>query len=126
MTDLNSFNETGFLVVEDVIDPNRCDELRVEIDSFTAERAGSRTLLSHPSCRAVANTLRQHPRIGHLLPLGAVAVQCTLFNKTAQKNWLASFHQDLSIPVRAYVASSDVVDGLRRKDSGSCNRLTTC
>jgi len=28
-----------------------------------------------------------------------VAVQCTLFDKSADKNWLVALHQDLSIPV---------------------------
>jgi ectoine hydroxylase-related dioxygenase (phytanoyl-CoA dioxygenase family) len=29
-----------------------------------------------------------------------VAVQCTLFDKSPEKNWLVTPHQDLSIPVR--------------------------
>lgn len=60
MTDLNSFNETGFLVVEDVIDPNRCDELRVEIDSFTVIRP----LVLHASSKALRPSAR---RILHFL-----------------------------------------------------------
>lgn len=103
---LSSFDEAGFVVVDDVIDSKRCDELGAEVDSVAAEHAGSRNLLSHPSCRSLATMLKQHPQIGHLLPRAAVAVQCTLFNKTEQKNWLVSFHQDLSVPVRTYVDSS--------------------
>lgn len=103
---LSSFDEAGFVVVDDVLDSKRCDELGTEVDSVAAQRAGSRTLLSLPCCRSLATMLKQHPRIGHLLPRGGVAVQCTLFNKTAQKNWLVSFHQDLSVPVRTYVDSS--------------------
>ena len=40
-----------------------------------------------------------------MLPTDAAAVQCTLFDKSPQKNWLVSLHQDLSIPVREQVDS---------------------
>ena len=33
----------------------------------------------------------------------SVAVQCTLFEKSPERNWLISLHQDLSIPVKEHV-----------------------
>jgi energy-coupling factor transporter ATP-binding protein EcfA2 len=39
------------------------------------------------------------------LPANARAVQCTLFAKTSESNWLVSLHQDLSIPVAERVES---------------------
>src|SRR5262249_49948259 len=48
----------------------------------------------------LAATLGSHPAIGPLLPPRAVAVQCTLFDKSATRNWLVALHQDLSAPVR--------------------------
>lgn len=38
--------------------------------------------------------------VGALIPAGHVAVQCTYFEKSVDKNWLVPIHQDLSIPVR--------------------------
>jgi len=55
--------------------------------------------------RGPGGDLRRHPIIGDLLPRDAVAVQCTLFDKSPGKNWLVSLHQDLSVPVE------DRVDG---------------
>jgi ectoine hydroxylase-related dioxygenase (phytanoyl-CoA dioxygenase family) len=37
----------------------------------------------------------------------AEAVQCTLFAKSIEKNWLVSLHQDLSIPVAERVSSAE-------------------
>jgi Phytanoyl-CoA dioxygenase (PhyH) len=60
----------------------------------TTERAGDRTLLSNPWCAALAKRLQTR------LPLLATiaAVQCTLFEKCAAKNWLVAAHQDLNVP----------------------------
>ena len=35
-----------------------------------------------------------------MLPADPVAVQCTFFEKSRDRNWLVPIHQDLSIPVR--------------------------
>lgn len=40
-----------------------------------------------------------------MLPVDPTAVQCTLFVKSIDKNWLVSLHQDLSIPVAERVDS---------------------
>jgi ectoine hydroxylase-related dioxygenase (phytanoyl-CoA dioxygenase family) len=37
-----------------------------------------------------------------------VAVQCTLFDKNPERNWLVAFHQDLSIPVKNRVAHASL------------------
>jgi len=95
-----SFSTTGFIVVEGLIDSALCDRLGAELDSSTSGRAGSRTLLSNSSCRKLAEALKRRSDIVSLLPSDAVAVQCTLFDKNASRNWLVPFHQDLSIPVR--------------------------
>lgn len=43
-----------------------------------------------------------------LLPDDAVAVQCTVFEKSPVKNWLVAFHQDRSIPVRDRVEAPEL------------------
>jgi ectoine hydroxylase-related dioxygenase (phytanoyl-CoA dioxygenase family) len=54
-----------------------------------------------------AKQLRRNPELCALLPVGAVAVQCALFDKSSTKNWLVSLHQDLSIPVKFRVDGPD-------------------
>jgi ectoine hydroxylase-related dioxygenase (phytanoyl-CoA dioxygenase family) len=55
----------------------------------------------------LAGALRGDARIRSLLPRDAVAVQCTLFDKSPAKNWLVTLHQDLSIPVSRRVDSPE-------------------
>jgi ectoine hydroxylase-related dioxygenase (phytanoyl-CoA dioxygenase family) len=52
--------------------------------------------------------LRRHPMVSAFIPPGAVAVQCTYFEKSVSRNWLVPWHQDLSIPVAARVAESSL------------------
>lgn len=60
--------------------------------------AGSRNLLAHPSCRAVAIHLKSQLVDTGLLGVDALAVQCILLDKTPEKNWRVAWHQDTSIP----------------------------
>jgi ectoine hydroxylase-related dioxygenase (phytanoyl-CoA dioxygenase family) len=41
----------------------------------------------------------QDHRVSGFRPVGAIPVQCTLFLKSIENDWLVSLHQDLSIPV---------------------------
>ena len=60
---------------------------------------GTRTLLQSGWCAALVQRLRHHAALAPLLPPGAVAVQCTYFEKSTGRNWLVPWHQDLSVPV---------------------------
>lgn len=51
------------------------------------------------------------------MPMGAVAVQCTYFQKSAGLNWLVPLHQDLSIPVAARIDHARL-SGWSRKEDG--------
>ena len=97
----------GFAVVPGVLDDNRCDSLASHVESDAAGGAGSRQLLEYSWGRALADELRRQPALREVIPLGSVAVQCTLFDKSPTKNWLVSLHQDLSIPVRARVTAAE-------------------
>lgn len=66
--------------------------------------AGDRELLREPWCGALAARLRERLAAAGVLAPDAVAVQCTLFRKSALRNWKVTLHQDLSIPVAAAVA----------------------
>jgi hypothetical protein len=97
----------GFVVVDEVIDDALRDKLASQLVALESIGAGSRSLLSLPWCAELAQQLRRHAVLKELLPTNAVAVQCTLFDKSPTKNWLVALHQDLSIPVKARVESPE-------------------
>src|SRR5580698_6214520 len=102
---VSEFKKSGYFVIPGVIDA----VLNRRLGAFVAgiaSGAGSRRLLDEAWCAHLAGALRGDARIRSLLPRNAVAVQCTLFDKSPAKNWLVSLHQDLSIPVRARVAAA--------------------
>lgn len=100
------FETRGFEVVEPVLEAGECRVLRRHIDSIGAVAAGERNVLSEDWCRSLAQRLRRHFGIARRLPQEAVAVQCSLFAKSPQQNWLVALHQDLAVPVRERVESS--------------------
>lgn len=105
-TSLDCFDTLGFLIIEEAVPQSTCDRLSSDPAIASAARAGSRGLLTHPPCKELATLLKDHTVIGPLLGSDAIAVQCTLFHKSPQKNWLVSMHQDLSIPVRQRIESA--------------------
>jgi hypothetical protein len=103
MGTVSALDEAGFAAVPGVLAASQCAEL-ISALAAGCGRPGSRNLLDVPACQRLAATLKAHGQIGPLLPRGAVAVQCTLFDKSADKNWLVTLHQDLSIPIQERVA----------------------
>ena len=93
------FEKEGYTIVFPLLEESECDALAVQVADTSSIKAGTRTLLTESWCQVLAQSLRQHPVIATLLPPSAVSVQCTLFYKSSEKNWLVKFHQDLSIPV---------------------------
>ena len=92
--------DAGFAQIPGALATDQCAELLTAIDGGGTGRAGARNLLDVPTCQKLAATFKAHAQVGPFLPHGAVAVQCTLFDKSPEKNWLVALHQDLSIPVR--------------------------
>ncbi|WP_343632386.1 phytanoyl-CoA dioxygenase family protein [Roseateles sp.] len=66
---------------------------------------GSRCLLARAEIAALAVQLAAHPEVRALVSAEHVAVQCTYFEKSTDRNWLVPIHQDLSIPVARRVES---------------------
>lgn len=95
------FQDEGYAIIDNVVPPAQLEALDGGLS--VASGAGSRTLLEQDWCRELAWHLKTHPRIAPLLPADAVVVQCTLFEKSPQSNWLVALHQDLSVPVRERV-----------------------
>ena len=106
MKDLvSSFERDGCVVVPNVAAHSDLACADAFCDSVTLEGAGTRDLLEQPWCAAMANAVRSSTPIRELLGAATTAVQCTLFAKDAEHNWLVPLHRDYSIPVKARVSS---------------------
>ncbi|MEH6459041.1 phytanoyl-CoA dioxygenase family protein [Chitinimonas sp. JJ19] len=100
------YAQQGYAISQPLLMEQECDALAALLSAqhgLADDQAGSRQLLQHAWCRTLVQRLQQHPTLTCLLPPGLVAVQCTLFEKSLDRNWLVALHQDLSIPVVARV-----------------------
>lgn len=100
MTASTEFEERGYFVSAALLDQSDCDTLGERVELLQLATAGTRNLLDLHWCFDLASRLHQHPGLVELLPAPHVPVQCALFEKSADRNWLVAIHQDLSIPVR--------------------------
>ena len=104
---VSEFQKSGYFVMPGVIDAVLNRRLGAFVGGLANGGPGSRRLLDEAWCTHLAAALRGDARIRSLLPRNAVAVQCTLFDKSPTKNWLVTLHQDLSIPVQRRVDSPE-------------------
>lgn len=91
--------ERGFAVLPPLLDASECKRLAEGLPETRSLSGGDRCLLELTWCAELAVRLGRVPAIAARLPRGAVAVQCSYFEKSAERNWLVPLHQDLSIPV---------------------------
>ena len=103
----SAFDEYGYAIIDAVLDAERCEAVANRVSAASLGRAGSRNLLHDAYCAELALCLKSFAAIAERLPATAVAVQCTLFDKTPARNWLVALHQDLSIPVRERITHRD-------------------
>jgi len=96
------FARDGFVFCESVIAKRHLDTICSHVEPIDFA-VGTRNLLTHSWCRDLAAELRMHPDISQALAPTQVVVQCTLFEKRSDRNWLVSLHQDLGIPVRGRI-----------------------
>ncbi len=111
-----AFSRDGFAIVPHVLSVGECEALAKHVTPETTASGGTRCLLSQSWCALLADRLRQHREISRLVPRDFVAVQCTYFEKSALRNWLVPFHQDLSIPVAEHV-DNPALRGWSEKES---------
>ena len=97
-----SLDDRGFAIARAVISPEKVAQASAELQALPV-CAGTRNLLDHSWVQALAHQVRRNAGIEHTFAATPIAVQCTLFDKTEDQNWLVALHQDLSIPVRARV-----------------------
>jgi hypothetical protein len=101
--DVSIFEHQGFAIVDAVLTARQLSVVEKAVSRLKRNGSGTRTLLNYWWCRKLAQVLKGHPRLKPLLPEQAVAVQCTLFEKSTERNWLVPLHQDLHIAVRERV-----------------------
>lgn len=104
---LDKFASQGFLVLEQVLDDERLNEIEVCCKKVADVEVGSRGLLSLDWGRYLAIYLKGHPSIIPFLPKAAKAIQCNYFVKDQESNWSVTLHRDLSIPVKSKISSLD-------------------
>lgn len=98
------FAREGYLAVAGAVTSSLCDRLGAAFDGMSL--TGTRNTLACAAELGLLAQLRACPDLAAVLPADAVAVQCTFFQKSANRNWLVSLHQDRSIPVRSRVTHS--------------------
>ncbi len=103
MTLSEHFHTCGYAITPPLLLPVTCAALHRKTARLT-QSVGTRGLLRYPWCTALAQRLLRHPGLAPLLPVTAMAVQCTFFEKSAEKNWLVPWHQDLSLPMATGLA----------------------
>ena len=103
---LQALEEKGYIVAPSIVGPSEAASIEVALSTVPTSSAGTRNLLELEWCQSLVSRLRTSPCLRELLPGSSVAVQCTLFDKTPDRNWLVALHQDLSIPVSARVPGS--------------------
>lgn len=109
------FAADGFEVIPCVLAEPECRLIAEQVRSCGVARAGVRNLLVNSWCLDLAKRLERHFGVARRLAPDALPVQCTLFDKSEQRNWSVASHQDLSIPVRERI-ESDACRGWSRKD----------
>lgn len=99
----SEFKSQGFFVTPPLLSESELVQLSDHLDAITSNsatsKAGDRQLLSHAWCSQLAQVIQQHALLRDGLPSTYRAVQCSLFEKSLENNWLVALHQDLSIPV---------------------------
>jgi ectoine hydroxylase-related dioxygenase (phytanoyl-CoA dioxygenase family) len=91
--------QVGYTVLSRLIQPEEVDATTHQVDGVLAGGAGTRRLLHLSWCRQLAERLMADEQLREMGMDVAHLVQCTLFTKSTERNWLVPLHQDLSIPV---------------------------
>jgi hypothetical protein len=99
----SEFKTQGFFVTPPLLSEielaQLSDHLAAITSNSTTPKIGDRHLLSNIWCSQLAQVIGQHALLLDVLPASYRAVQCSLFEKSVDNNWLVALHQDLSIPV---------------------------
>lgn len=96
---VETFDQDGYAIVSGLAADREVTAVARALERLHIPGAGTRNLLRLSWCRALAQRLKVRLTHASALHSSFMALQCTLFDKTPECNWLVAFHQDLSIPV---------------------------
>jgi Phytanoyl-CoA dioxygenase (PhyH) len=99
--------QAGYAILPAVLTDHGIAKLGREIADLDVARAGKRSLLNFRWCLELAERICTDSRFQQILDQGSQAIECTLFVKSAEMNWLVALHQDLSIPVAARIENPE-------------------
>lgn len=93
--------ERGFAVVSSVICPDASDSILTELNQaqLNRSRAGARHILRQPCVGKLARDPRVLELAREVLGENAFPFRATLFDKSADSNWLVVWHQDTALPL---------------------------
>jgi hypothetical protein len=101
---MEAFERDGYAIVPGLIEERETATASRALERVRLPGAGTRNLLRLPWCRALAQRIKKRLTRSKAVSSSFVAVQCTLFDKNPERNWLVALHRDLSIPVKARIA----------------------
>ncbi len=97
--------ERGFRIEPHVLKAAECDSVLAALDDMPRSRAGARHVLSVPAVSALACDARLAGLARSFLGTEPFPYRATLFEKSADSNWLVVWHQDTALPFRERFAS---------------------
>jgi hypothetical protein len=97
--------DSGYAIYPEVFSGVEMDALSAGFDALPLERsrAGARHLMRHVPVVAFANDPRLLALATPWLGVTARPFRATLFDKSADANWLVAWHQDTALPLRERV-----------------------
>jgi len=97
-----AFMTAGFEIVSSVLDRSEvvCIGDALDGDTIARSRAGARHLMRHPVVDRVARDPRLVAIASRAITASAIPFRATLFDKSADSNWLVAWHQDTALPLR--------------------------
>ncbi|HET7871146.1 MAG TPA: phytanoyl-CoA dioxygenase family protein, partial [Terriglobales bacterium] len=100
-----SIKEKGFATVPGVLSARELIPVLVSLADLKPlpHRAGVRHVLSHPTVSVMAHGPRLMEMARAILGDSALPFRATLFDKTPDKNWLITWHQDTALPLQEMI-----------------------
>ncbi len=97
-----SVEDPGFVIVPDLISTSELFDLSAAFSegSLRRGRAGVRHAMKLPSVVTLANGSKLLGMAKDILGGEAVPFRATLFDKSAEANWLVAWHQDTALPLQ--------------------------
>ena len=102
MTWQESVKNSGFAILAPILSPIEVTRIIDELEksSLHRSRAGMRHALKHPAVAKLASDARLLNLGKQILGEEAFPFHATLFDKSADANWLVMWHQDTALPIR--------------------------